>query len=118
MATSTFLATLSASLSAYVAPKGDSVAALSTLTGADTTAVEAAVAVLEADGASPTQAHVNSLRTVWNTMKADAIVAAATVPAGGVAVTIDLAQITTRTKLRAALDAVMFNLQGSNLLAP
>lgn len=31
-------------------------------------AVEAAIAVLEADGASPTQAHVNSLRTVWNTL--------------------------------------------------
>jgi len=32
------------------------------------TPVENAIALLEADGASPTQGHVNSLRTVWNTL--------------------------------------------------
>ena len=40
-------------------------------TVADQAAVEAAVAVLEADGASPTQGHVNSLRTVWNALVLD-----------------------------------------------
>lgn len=32
-------------------------------------AVEASIAVLEADGAVPTQAHVNDLRALWNTMR-------------------------------------------------
>jgi hypothetical protein len=92
MATRSF----SSSTVGYVAPKGD-----------NTASVEAAIAVLEADGAAPTQAHVNSLRTVWNTLKS-----------GNVIVTIDTAAVTTRTQLRAALDAVMFNLQGSDLLTP
>jgi hypothetical protein len=34
------------------------------------TAVEADVAVLEADGASPTQAHVNALRVKWDILSA------------------------------------------------
>lgn len=34
------------------------------------TPVENAVALLEADGASPTQAHVTALRSVWNTLSA------------------------------------------------
>jgi hypothetical protein len=37
----------------------------------DTTTVDAAVAVLVADGASPTQAHVNTLNTAWTTLKAN-----------------------------------------------
>ena len=32
------------------------------------TPVENAIAVLEADGAAPTQGHVNALRTVWDTL--------------------------------------------------
>lgn len=40
-------------------------------TAVDQAAVEAAVAVLEADAASPTQAHVNSLRTVWDALVLD-----------------------------------------------
>jgi hypothetical protein len=42
----------------------------------ETVDVEAAVAVLEADGASPTQAHVNALRTVWNLLKTEQIAVA------------------------------------------
>ena len=37
----------------------------------DQAAVEAAVALLEADAGSPTQGHVNALRTVWDLLKAD-----------------------------------------------
>ncbi len=33
-------------------------------------AFEAAVATLEADGASPTQAHVAALRVAWDTLQA------------------------------------------------
>lgn len=62
-------------------------------------AVEAAIAVLEADGASPTQAHVNSLRTVWNTF----VAGAAAHDTASMVVDYDNAVLTTGNAIRAAL---------------
>lgn len=87
------------------------------------TATEAAVALLEADGATPTQAHVNSLRTVWNTLVTaigtvntdveavrtafDALVTAAglltAAPTGNLVILYDDAVITDGNKFAAAL---------------
>lgn len=50
---------------------------VATVTGTLTTNVAAAVAVLVADGASPTQAHVNTLNTAWGLL-ATAIAALST----------------------------------------
>lgn len=74
----------------------------------DLTAVEAAIAVLEADGASPTQAHVNSLRTVWNTLSA-------ATTANNVSLQIDNAVVTTQNGLKAAVAALLKTAQGSGL---
>lgn len=96
--------------------------ALATVVGADQTAVEAAIAVLEADAASPTQGHVNSLRTVWNTMKTDGATAktatAAAKTAGAAAnvvLDIDTAVATTQNSVRAAVREIMQALKGSGL---
>jgi hypothetical protein len=80
--------------------------------GTGSTTTESAVATLEADGASPTQAHVTSLRAAWNTTKAQA----AALGTGGVSVFFDTATIKTKGQLKQALDAFMFRIQGSNIL--
>jgi|SRR5882672_2860840 len=67
------------------------------------TATEAAVAVLEADGASPTQAHVTSLRSAWNTLSAAVTASKAAVPA--VDVQVIFSTSLSRNQLRVALDA-------------
>ncbi len=62
-------------------------------------AVEAAVAVLEADAASPTQAHVTSLRAAW-----DAFVLATTGhDTAHMVVDYDNAALTTGNAIRAAM---------------
>lgn len=74
-------------------------------------AVEAAVAVLEADGASPTQAHVNSLRTVWN-----ALVAGLNAhDTADVVLDINTSNITTQNAAKAALRELTQVLAGSGL---
>lgn len=99
----TNVATAKTSTASALVDAGSADTALGTVTGADTTAVEAAVATLEADGAAPTQAHVNALRTVWNTLVADGITAkAATVAALGSAGTADTNTGTAKT----AVDAI------------
>lgn len=50
---------------------------LATVVGADQTAVQSAIDTLVADGVVPTQAHVNALVTVWNTLKTHAATAKA-----------------------------------------
>lgn len=59
-------------------------------------AVESAVATLEADGASPTQAHVTALRSVWNTLKAGDV-------QGDFCLNYDNTVITSRNALAAAV---------------
>lgn len=76
-----------------------------------TSAVEAAVAVLEADGASPTQGHVNSLRSVWN-----ALVTALGVYGGGdMLLDINTSTTTTQTAARSAIRSLERALAGSGL---
>lgn len=93
-----------------------------TASGTLTTNVAAAVAVLVADGASPTQAHVNTLNTAWGllataiatakTSTAAAKVAAA--PANAV-LDIDTAVLTTKNAVRATLRNIMHQVDGSGL---
>ncbi len=82
-------------------------------TVADQAAVEAAVAVLEADAATPTQAHVNSLRTVWDALVLDI----AKVPAtADVVVSVNATNVVTQSALRAALRQVEQVFEGNSAL--
>lgn len=93
-----------------------------TASGTLTTNVAAAVAVLVADGALPTQAHVNTLNTAWGLL-ATAIAAAkvstaaavvASAPAN-VVLDIDTAVVTTQNGVRAAVRSIEQALRGSGL---
>lgn len=108
---------------------------LATVVGADQTAVEAAVAALEGDGASPTQAHVTALRGVWNTLKTDAATAktataatkttsdalsaaaATTAVSSDVTLLFNPATVVTRNALKTAVDALLRLVLGSDALA-
>lgn len=98
---------------------GGSVAPAATAAGVAagtlTTNVAAAVAVLVADGASPTQAHVNTLNTAWGLL-ATAIAAANTATAAAnVVLDIDTAVVTTQNGVRAAMRELMQTVRGSGL---
>jgi hypothetical protein len=71
------------------------------------TATEAAVAVLEADGASPTQAHVTSLRAAWNPMSAAST-------ANHVTLQFDDSVVTNQNALLAAIAALLKAVQATN----
>ncbi len=86
--------------------------------------VAANVATLVADGASPTQGHVTTLNTNWgllntavNTLQADIASGSASAPAD-VVLSFDATQVVTRTKLRAAVAALLLAAEGSNDLTP
>ncbi len=92
-----------------------------TASGQLTTDVAAAVAVLVADGASPTQAHVNTLNTAWGLL-ATAIATAKTstaaakaAGASNVVLDIDTAVVTTKNGVRAALRRLLHVIDGSEL---
>lgn len=98
--------------SGSVAPAATSAAVAA---GTLTTNVAAAVAVLVADGASPTQAHVNTLNTAWGLL-ATAIAAAATATAAAnVVLDIDNSVVTTKNGVRAALRDIMRTVDGSGM---
>lgn len=84
----------------------------------------AALAVLVADGASPTQGHVNTLNTAYGAL-ATAITALQADLAPGslgtnttVVLSFDATVVVTRSKLRRALNALFLRVQGSNALTP
>lgn len=89
---------------------------------ADAIPVAAALAVLMADGASPTQAHVNTLNSAYGTLATDmanvatdqAAVAAAVV--GNLVVQFDTSVIATQRLLAAALQKVLFDVKASATL--
>lgn len=87
-------------------------------------AVESDVAVLEADGASPTQAHVNDLRVTWDILVpliAAVVTASAAAQAdnsGKVVITIDEATVDTVTKLQKIFNAAKVAALGSGQLTP
>lgn len=80
------------------------------------TTVAANVATLVADAAAPTQAHVTTLNTNWGTLSTAWTALKAGPAFGDVVVSVNLANITTRTQLKAALDAIFAQAQGSSLL--
>jgi hypothetical protein len=94
-----------------------------------TAAVAAALAVLVADGASPTQAHVNTLNTAWGTLLTaigtlntavllvQTDVAAASGDVGAdVAVSFNPDNVLTKNNFRGALRAIINAVEGSNHL--
>lgn len=81
------------------------------------TATDTAVGVLVADGAAPTQAHVNDLAAAWATLEA-AIDAAVAQVSGNLVITIDNANITTLSKLRKALRAIEAAAEASGQFTP
>lgn len=86
--------------------------------------VAANVATLVADGASPTQGHVNTLNTNYallatatNTLQGD-IATGSTASNTSVVVCFDAAAVITRTALRAAIAALLVTVESSNSLTP
>jgi len=123
MALASFFGKVDPSGAASAASSYSDVTAAKTATAAavtaapSTTAVAAAIGVLVADGASPTQAHVTTLNSAWTTLLAAivaqvALVSTADTAAGlndgtnGVSMTIDLAKVATATVLRKVLSAL------------
>lgn len=96
--------------------------AAATAAGTLTTDVAAAVAVLVADGASPTQGHVNTLNSAWGLL-ATAIAAASAATAAAktaaapanVVLDVDTAVVTTQNGVRAALREILQAVRGSGL---
>lgn len=82
----------------------------------DQTAFETALATLVADGASPTQAHVNAANSAYTTLKGDFGVPLA---AGrDLIVSVDLAKVKSASVLRLALDRMARALGGTSYLTP
>lgn len=83
--------------------------------------VAANVATLVADGASPTQAHVNTLNTNYGLLNS-ALTAQtallATLISGNMVVTIDTAVITSQNALKAAIKELLLSITGSATLTP
>lgn len=106
MATVTFTASLNPAGNAAAVGAADKVAAMSK------TATVAAVAVLTADAASPTQAHVATAQAALDAFVIQTDAARAVV-SGNVAITIDKASVTTMNQLRALLTAIRVAAQQS-----
>lgn len=85
----------------------DHAAAKAAATALTYAAFATALGVLVTDGATPTQAHVNTANTAWTALKAqiDTLVATApasvTVATGGILVNIDTTAVPTISKLNA-----------------
>jgi uncharacterized protein involved in propanediol utilization len=83
----------------------------------DQTAFEAALAVLVADAASPTQAHVTTANDAYTTFKAD--FAAGGGPAtADVVLSFNATAVVTRTMLRRAIERLLQAIEGSDALTP
>lgn len=96
-------------LSVSVKGSGDPVASFP-----DDTDVTAAVGVLVADGASPTQAHVTDLDDAYTIYLATVTAYQSTSLSGNVAVSIDTSVVTTLRELKAALDAIYLAAQSGH----
>lgn len=87
-------------------------------------AFAAALAVLVADGASPTQAHVTTANSAWTTLKtaidlvvADvAAISAGPAQSGDVGLYVNGATVITKNKLDEILRAMRWAIEGSSLL--
>lgn len=119
MARTSFQVTLGSSLgegkyNSSVATRDSVVTLTGTANGTLRTDVAAAVAVLVADGASPTQAHVNTLNTAWGLLNT-AIQAANAAATGDVVVDIDNATVANQNAARAAVRKALEGIAGSGL---
>ena len=74
----------------------------------DVAAVQAAVGVLVADGASPTQAHVNTLVTAWNAVTVNVNTTSA------FKMVLDDSIYTTKNKVRGVIEAFLLRLQSDS----
>lgn len=77
-------------------------------TAADVATMQAAVDVLVADGASPTQAHVNTMVTAWNT------VSGSLTTGEGFKITVSDVVYTTKNQIRAQIDKFLLKLQSDD----
>lgn len=77
--------------------------------------VDADVATLVADGASPTQGHVNTLNTDWTALKAGLPGVPTT---ADVVISFDASAVGTRSVLRKAVQRLLEAIEGSNALSP
>ncbi len=82
-----------------------------TTTVADQAAVEAAVALLEADTTTPTQAHVVALRTVWDALVLDI---AGVPPSSDVVLSYDITAVASRSVLRRAAAKLLQAVEATN----
>lgn len=82
-----------------------------------TTTVAANVATLVADGASPTQGHVNTLNTNWTTLLAQ-ITALKAAQGGDVIVSVNLANVASVSALRTAFNAILAAAAGDAAVKP
>jgi hypothetical protein len=112
MANATFFGSLRASGNPSVAQA----TVLADVAQAAVEAVDDDIGVLVADAASPTQAHVNDLVATWAVLE-PAIAAAAAQATGGVAVTIDLAAVTSVSQLHKIFSEIETAARGSGLAA-
>lgn len=87
------------------------------IVAADTTDVAAAIAVLVADGASPTQAHVTTLNNAWTTLLA-AITAinGAAADSADLKIVVNNATVTTTNKFVALMRALLNCFPGSGII--
>lgn len=86
---------------------------------ADKTAFEAALAVLVADGASPTQAHVTTANNAYTTYAAAVVTYQTAVQAsvaGNLVLILDTAVLTTSNKISSAVKAALQLLRNYGLL--
>jgi hypothetical protein len=77
-------------------------------TGVAEGVVNTDVGVLVADGATPTQAHVNTLNTDWTAFLAS--------HTGDIVVSVDTAKVTTKNQFLAAIAALLAVVDGSSIL--
>ena len=82
-------------------------------TAASTTAVAAAIGVLVADGASPTQAHVTTLNNAWTTLLAAIVAVNGSIASADATLVINQANVTTRKQMQAIFASILQSL--SNL---
>ena len=82
-----------------------------------TATVDTDVGVLVADGASPTQGHVNTLNTDWGVLK-PLIAATAAATSGDVVLQFDTTKITTWSQLRDMTTHLLNVAKSSSILTP
>lgn len=116
MARETIIATLGTAVNSdgvYAAKAG---AGADIAVSVDPTAMTAAMAVLVADGASPTQAHVTTANNAYTTLLASITAQQATVT-GDLLVSVNLAVLDTSNKIMAAVRATLQALRNRYMIS-